>query len=397
MKEYSAEILICGGGIIGLTLARELSRRGFRDIILIEKEDEPGRHASGRNSGVLHAGIYYTPESMKARCCLAGNRMMKEYCREKNLPLLESGKVIVAQNESELDILHSLYLRARTNGADVKLIDEKELSQIEPSASTAGKALWSPETTTIDPKLIMKSLYDELKNTPGITILSGSRFTGLKTSDTVRTTKGEIRFGMFINAAGAFSDKVAHAFDVGRQYTLIPFRGTYFTLKPAAGLNIRGNIYPVPDPRNPFLGVHFTRGISGNVYVGPTAIPALGRENYGLLEGIRPESVKFLTQDLVLFLVNRGFRNLALTEPQKYLRHFIHRDAKKLVKQLDVDNLCASDKTGIRPQLVDWDKKELVMDFLVVKDGSSVHILNSISPAFTSSMNFARILADSYL
>lgn len=168
-KITKADILICGGGIIGITLTRELIARGYENIVLIEKEKEPGLHASGRNSGVLHAGIYYANDTLRAKSCLKGNFLMQEYCKEKGLPLLNTGKVIVAKEEEEIHTLHELYQRALKNGAKVELIDETRLEKIEPNAKTTGKALYSEYTSVVSPKLIMNSLYDEIMSSDKIT------------------------------------------------------------------------------------------------------------------------------------------------------------------------------------------------------------------------------------
>jgi L-2-hydroxyglutarate oxidase LhgO len=216
------------------------------------------------------------------------------------------------------------------------------------------------------------------------------RLTGLTGSGTARTSRGEISFSRFINAAGAWCDKVARLFGVGRRYRLIPFKGIYRQLRMDAPCTVNGNIYPVPDIRNPFLGVHFTRSVHGRVYLGPTAIPAFGRENYGILAGIDAEGFGILLEDLVLFLANPQFRNVALTEPRKYIPSCLFRDAARLVKELSPDYVERSAKVGIRPQLVDWETKQLVMDFMVIAAGPSLHILNPISPAFTSSMDLAQ-------
>ncbi|MBF0567365.1 MAG: L-2-hydroxyglutarate oxidase [Nitrospirae bacterium] len=392
-----AEILICGAGIIGLTVARQLLKDGYKDIVIIEKEDAPGRHASGRNSGVLHAGVYYMPDTLRAKSCLRGNMLMKEYCRERGLPLFESGKVIVAKNETEIPILKELLKRATANGARVELIDERQLNEIEPAAKTCATALYSYDTAVVDPKAVLMALYDDLLKTGKVTIIKNTQFKGVRGSATCMTTNGAIAFGTFINAAGAYSDKVAHAFGVGSQYSLVPFKGIYRKLRPDSVSMIRGSIYPVPDIRNPFLGVHFTRGIDGSVYLGPTAIPALGRENYGILKGIDSEALEILRRELVLFSENPKFREVAFTEPKKYLFKYFFEDARVLVKDLEPKDVVPSDKAGVRPQLVDWKTKELVTDFIVVKDGNSVHVLNSISPAFTSSMDFARVIVNNYI
>lgn len=390
MSVDKAEILIVGAGIIGLTIARQLVRTGHGDIVVIEKELELGVHASGRNSGVLHAGIYYSPDSLKAKSCLNGNFLMRAYCKEKGLPLVESGKVIVTRTEAELPVLDELFHRATANGAKVEMIDERQLAAIEPNARTVERALFSHYTAVVDPKAVLKSLKQDLEQSGRVKFQMGCKLTGLKGSGIATTSRGEIAFNRFINAAGAYCDKVAGMFGVGGQYRLIPFKGVYRLLKKDAPYTVNASIYPVPDIRNPFLGVHFTRSVHGDVYLGPTAIPALGRENYGVIAGIDSEAFAIAYQDLVLFLANRQFRNVALTEPLKYLPSYFFRDAARLVKELSQKDIVHASKVGIRPQLVDWDTKQLVMDFLVVADGASLHVLNPISPAFTSSMDLAQ-------
>lgn len=390
MSFDKAEILIVGAGIIGLTVARELVAAGHGDIVIIEKESELGVHASGRNSGVLHAGIYYAPDSMKAKSCLNGNFLMRAYCKEKGLPLLESGKVIVTRTPAELPVLDELFRRATANGAKVEMIDERQLSAIEPNARTVERALFSHYTAVVDPKAVLKSLRKDLEESGRVTFVMGCRLTGIKGSGVAVTSRGEIRFNRFVNAAGAYCDKVAGFFGVGEQYRLIPFKGVYRLLSKDAPFTVNSSIYPVPDIRNPFLGVHFTRSVHGDVYLGPTAIPAFGRENYGILAGIDAEALTIAWEDLVLFMTNRQFRSVALTEPAKYIPSVFFKDAARLVKELAPKDVVPASKVGIRPQLVDWEKKELVMDFLVVAEGEGVHVLNPISPAFTSSMDLAQ-------
>jgi L-2-hydroxyglutarate oxidase len=391
------EVLVVGGGIIGLTIARELVFAGRSDVVIIDKEPELGRHASGRNSGVLHAGIYYATDSLRARSCLAGNRLMRAYCKEKGLPLLEAGKVVVARSEAELPTLEELHRRASANGARVRMIDERELAEIEPLARTAGRALHSLDTAVVDPRAVVASLRDDLEASGRARVVTGCRFLSLVGPASAETSAGTIRFERIVNAAGAYCDEVARAFGVGARYRLIPFKGIYRKLRPGADFQVNGNIYPVPDIRNPFLGVHFTRSAHGEVYVGPTAIPALGRENYGLLRGAGREGLRIALEDAALFLRNRKFRSVALTEPRKYLPAFFHRDAARLVKRYDPALFDAAEKVGIRPQLVDWSTKELVMDFVVEAKDASVHVLNPISPAFTSSMDLARTIVREHL
>ncbi|MCZ6685532.1 MAG: L-2-hydroxyglutarate oxidase [Candidatus Dadabacteria bacterium] len=387
--EISCHTLIIGAGITGLTIARELIEEGVEDIVIIEKENFLGAHASGRNSGVLHAGIYYSPGTYKARFCVEGNRLMKEYCREKGLTLKEAGKVIVT-DEIRQDVLFELKKRADQSGAESIIIDQKQLREIEPYAAPSEKALYSPNTAVINPMEILVSIKEELESTRKVRFMFGTSFSGLRDSSIAITNQGSIRFKKFINAAGSFADKIAHSFGVGSQYKVLPFKGTYKRLIKERSYLVRGNIYPVPDLRNPFLGVHFTRGVDGNVYIGPTAIPAFGREEYGFLNDLSIESLSILGRDILLFFTNDGFRAAAVSETKKYLRKYLLSEAQKLLPEVKMDDIQDTPKVGIRPQLVDWKSKELVMDFIVLKDGNSLHILNAISPAFTCSMAFAK-------
>ena len=396
-KDSGADFLICGGGIVGLTIARELVRQGYKNIIIMEKEDSLGKHASGRNSGVLHAGIYYKPDSLKARSCLNGNYLMKQYCREKGVKILEKGKVIVAKNEEEIITLKELYERASQNGAKVELIDERQLAEIEPYAKTHEIALYSYYTAVVNPLDVINCLYNDLLSSRKVKILFKTEFKGLKCNNVVQTNNDEIIFGTFINASGTYSDRVAHIFGAGINYRLVPFKGIYKKLRRERSNMVNGNIYPVPSLKNPFLGVHFTKSVSGDVYVGPTAIPSLGRENYGLFSGIDVEAIGFCTREAILFLLNQEFREVASSEIKKLFYKNIFADARKLVKDLNVDDLIPSHKVGIRPQLIDWRKKELIMDYMIIKDENSIHILNATSPAFTSSMDFAGFVVNKYL
>lgn len=383
------DVLIVGAGIIGLTLARELLDRGVNDIIIIDKEECAGRHASGRNSGVLHAGVYYSPGTLKARFCVEGNRLMKEYCRSKGLRLNECGKVIVARNHTEAALIEELKRRADSCSAEARVIDSKELKEIEPYAQTCEKAIFSPNTAVIDPKEIVGSLCKDLVDSGKVRMVFGTRFEGLRETTTAVTSSGDIKFKLFVNAAGAYADRIAHSFGVGLNYKIIPFKGIYKKLVKERTWLVAGNIYPVPDLKVPFLGVHFTKGVEGNVYVGPTAVPALGRENYGLADDLTLDSLSILIRDGVLLFTDSSFRMSAIKEIGRYIPWVFYEEAKALVPCLKPWDLEPTSKVGIRAQLVDWDIKRLVMDFLVIKDGDSLHILNAVSPAFTCSMAFA--------
>jgi len=394
----NVDFLIIGGGIVGLTLARELARRrpGV-SIVVLEKETELARHGSGRNSGVLHSGIYYPEGSLKARLCSAGAKAMAAYCEEHGLPLARLGKVILPlreEDDAQLDLLHR---RARANGARVEILNERQLSEREPSARTAtGRVLFSPDTAVVDPGAVVRCLAEDLKAS-GVILRLGE---GVRQVDpgsgTVKTGKDSFSCGWAFNCAGQFADKVAHLFGVGRRYTLLPFKGIYYRLSPDSRVRCNGLIYPVPDLNVPFLGVHYTRKLDGSVYLGPTAVPALGREHYRGVQGLDlvEGSIMLLHLARQYLADKQGFRRFAHEEALRFLRSRFAEAARALTPGLRSEDLLASGKVGIRAQLLDREKRELVMDFLVERGERSTHVLNAISPAFTSSMSFAEYILD---
>ena len=388
----ACKYLIVGAGIIGLTTARELLLRGKRDILVIEKEPGPGFHASGRNSGVLHAGIYYSADSLKARFCIDGNSMMKEYCRAKNLALHETGKVIIAPHPAQLEGLHELRSRADRNGATVRLISNTELAALEPYAQTHKEALHSPNTAVIDPHQILNALQKEIVASGKAEILYNTEFQNREKEDSFRTNNEEIRFEKLINAAGTYADRIARAFGLAEEYRIQPFKGTYQQILRTD--LVRGNIYSVPDLKNPFLGIHFCKNVHGQITLGPTAIPALSRENYGIMNNVEPETLSILYRDAILLLRNPAFRSAAAVQLRKYSKKFLFEEAHAMVPELKLEDVQPHTKVGIRAQLVHWPTHELVMDFLILKDAHSLHVLNAVSPAFTSSMAFAKHIAD---
>jgi L-2-hydroxyglutarate oxidase LhgO len=319
---------------------------------------------------------------------------MKEFCRERRLTLKESGKVILAMSPSEVEALNELKRRADSCGARAFLIDGKKLRDIEPHAAICDKALFSPDTAVVKPEEVLRALEEELVRSAKATISYKTAFKSIIGSNQVHTSKGVIRFEKFVNAAGSYGDQIAHHFGLAKEYKLLPFKGTYKKLSRNQTFLVRGNIYPVLDLRNPFLGVHITKGADEEVYVGPTAIPAFSREDYHAFADWSWETFPILFRDTVLLLSNRAFRRLALTEPKKYLKRFILKEARKLLPELSLHDLVDIDKVGIRPQLVHWPTKTLVMDFVVLHDGDTLHILNPVSPAFTSSMAFAKYVVD---
>ena len=399
MPAQETDHLVIGAGIIGLTLARQLQGRfPGKKIVLLEKEPDAALHGSGRNSGVLHAGFYYTSNSLKARFTRDGNLAMKRYCRDNGLPLNECGKVVVASDETELQALFELEKRGKANGVDVRLIGEGELAGLEPNARTHRSALYSPSTATVDPAAICASLKDRLVES-GVEILFSEGYKRLAGRNLVETTTGRlIHAGHLINAAGLYADKVAGDFGFSKNYVIIPFKGMYLKYTGAV-TPLKVNVYPVPNLKNPFLGVHYTVTVDGHVKLGPTAIPAFWRENYAGMDNFSlPELLETASYERLLFLKNSfGFRNLAFEEMRKYYKPFFVGLGQKLVNELDPGGFTEWTRPGIRAQLLNTKTLELVQDFVVEGDASSTHILNAVSPAFTGSFPFTKWIIDSRL
>ncbi len=394
-----ADYLIVGAGIIGLAVARELRSRFPRaDILVIEKEAGVAFHGSGRNSGVLHAGFYYTADSLKARFTRDGNRLLKEYVKAKGLAINECHKVVVASDESEVDGVRELQRRGERNGVEVRVIDEQELAEIDPNAKTTQIALYSPSTATVDPVQVCHAVREDLA-AAGVRFLFGHGYLRRQGDSAVVTTGGTVvEAGLIINAAGLYADRIARDYGFSHDYTIIPFKGIYLKYT-GADRPVRTNIYPVPNLKNPFLGVHYTVTVDGTVKIGPTAIPAFWRQNYrGLEHFSTSELVETIGWESRLFLSDSfGFRGLALGELKKYHRAYFTGMATKMVRQIDTTGFNQWSRPGIRAQLLNTRTRELVMDFVVEGDRRSVHILNAVSPAFTCSFPFAAWVVEHHI
>lgn len=396
MKQL-VDYLIVGGGIVGLTVARELRKRyPAASIAILEKEAALGKHASGRNSGVLHSGIYYDSSTLKAKVCAEGARRMKAFAAEHGINCQHSGKVIVATSPQDLPVLERLLKNARENNIRAERMDEQGIHQIEPHAGIYKQGIYCPDTAVIESKSVLLKLR-EILTAERVEIFLSAPVTSVEVaSRKVISPVGEFNYGYLFNCAGASADKLAKYYGLGLDYTLVPFKGIYYKLRPERAHLVHANIYPVPDINQPFLGVHLTRVASGEVYAGPTAIPALGRENYGILQGAQlGESLRIGFEIARMYLVNhQNFRRLAHTELSKYRKKNFYSALSKLMPELTYDDLVPSDKVGIRPQLINVREKKLEMDYVIEKTDSSLHVLNAISPAFTSSFAFAELIVD---
>ncbi len=390
----AVDFLIIGGGVIGLRIAIEAKRR-HPDcrVVLLEKEDRCGMHASGRNSGVLHAGFYYAADSFKARFTREGNQRLQGYCAEKGLSINRCGKLVVARDVSELEVLDELLRRGRANGVELDRITAAEAREVEPRARTYQHALFSPSTATVDPAQVVEAFVEEAKNS-GVEVRTGVAYLGLERR-VVSTSDGGIAAGYVINAGGLYADRLARAFGFAERYRILPFKGLYLHADPSAP-PLRTNIYPVPDLAMPFLGVHFTVKVDGGVTVGPTAVPALWREQYRGLKGFNlREFLQIVRLEGVMFAGNRAkFRSVAMRELPKYYKRYLVRRAEALVDGVWPSQFRRWGPAGIRAQLVDVKRYALVTDFVVEGDDRSFHVLNAVSPAFTCAMPFAEFVLD---
>jgi L-2-hydroxyglutarate oxidase LhgO len=391
------QYVIIGSGIIGMAMARAIREKQFdASIMIIDKESTEAAHASSRNSGVLHAGFYYCADSLKAKFTVDGNRAMKEYCYRNNLAINDCGKLVVAQNEEELAKLSQLEERGKKNGSNVRIIDEREARELEPNVRTYKKALYSPDTASIDPRQVCATLKAELQRL-GVNFSFETKFTG-KTPDGITTNKGAIKAHKIINCAGLYADRIAKEYGFGTRYTIIPFKGLYLKYTKNTS-DVRMNIYPVPNLKNPFLGVHFTKTVDGGIKIGPTAIPALWRENYEGSQNFKfDEFFAILSHEARLFLTDAfGFRRLAMEEMRKYNKKYFVGLAQNMVQTIDPAGFTEHTQPGIRAQLLDKVASRLVDDFVVEADRHSVHILNAVSPAFTCAFPFAQFVAETFI
>jgi len=392
-----ADFVIIGGGIVGVALARELLQRvkGSR-IVILEKERELGLHASGRNSGVLHSGIFYADDSVKAQVCARGAEEMALYCRERKLSCLPIGKLILPTRLGDEARIMELYERGLRHGIKANILEGKQIQEIEPEAAPAPKALHIPGVSIVEPVTILRSLGDEIRKAD-VEILFSHPFLGVDLEKKEISAGDEkLSYGVALNAGGLHADRIAQAFGIAEEYTILPFKGIYYRVSPARKMQVHGLIYAVPDPRVPFLGIHYLPKENGEVYLGPTVVPALGRENYNGLQKLSiPEALGIGGSLLRLYMANaQGFRVFAHREALRFLRRYFFEAAGKLTPRLQPEDLLATSKVGIRAQLYNRQKNELVMDFLVEKGKDSVHVLNAVSPAFTSAFPFARLVLD---
>lgn len=393
-RPTEAAVVVIGAGIIGLATARALALRGDpRAVVVLDKEPEVGLHQSGHNSGVVHAGVYYPPGSRKAELCTRGRIELEAWCRAAGVPRERCGKVVVATRVSELAPLQALRARAEGNGLAVRLLDRRALAEVEPHADGVA-ALHVPATGVVDFAAVTRALADELRSM-GVTLALGQAVTAIdEGSDGVRvaTPDHAITAARLVNCAGLHSDRVARLAGVPTPVRIVAFRGEYHALRPERAHLVRHLIYPVPDPRFPFLGVHLSRGIDGGVHVGPNAVLALAREGYRWAD-VSGRDLGALARDRAAWRLGARHWRTGLAELARSAdRRRLVRDVQRLVPDVGPDDLVPAG-AGVRAQAV-ADDGRLVDDFALIETPRSVHVLNAPSPGATASFAIGRWVAD---
>ena len=391
------KIAIIGGGVVGLTLAYELVQKSKNvTVTIIEKELAVAQHASGRNSGVLHAGFYYSPNSLRAQVCRDGNALLRNFIQTNRLPIKNTGKVVVTKNSTDEDLLEKLHLTGLNNGIKVEILPNRLLMEIEPLARTFENFLWSPNSAIFDTQAVVDCLVIQLKNA-GVIFRLGCE--AKVTDDRRLLLDGTVEdFDHIVNCSGTFADVFAHKFGFGSDFSLLPFAGRYLKIE-ATHLPLNCLVYPVPDPRNPFLGVHLTPTLNGFVKIGPTALPLFGREQYRLrdIPSLRDSLQSILGLMRFGFSDPKNLFDLVTTELPKLQTRKVVLSAQELVSKPILDAKRYTVRPGIRAQLIHNSTGVLVSDFIHEGDSRSTHILNSISPAWTSSFALSRLLVNDRL
>jgi L-2-hydroxyglutarate oxidase LhgO len=395
MTDFRHDVTIIGGGIVGLAVALEITQRFPRiRLLLLEKENRVGQHQSSHNSGVIHSGIYYKPGSLKAKLCVEGARAMIEFCRAYNIPHHICGKVIVASREDEFPRLEELRRRGEANGlTDVQSIEPEQLREIEPHARGL-RALVVPSTGITDYAAVCAK-YAELIRAQGGVILTSTTVTGLRqlaNEIAVETSGPAFSTNYLINCAGLFSDRISRMAGEEPEVMIVPFRGEYYDLIRERSSLVRGLVYPVPDPRFPFLGVHFTRRVNGSVDAGPNAVLAFRREGY--------RRTDFNLTDMTSSFAFPGFWRMAAQNWRSGLGEFRRsfskpafvRALQRLIPEINEKDL-VSGSSGVRAQALKRDGT-LVDDFYFVPSRRMLHVLNVPSPAATASLLIARTIVN---
>lgn len=383
----NTQVTIVGGGVVGLATAYQLLKQNQNiKVSVLEKELKPAAHQTSHNSGVIHSGIYYKPNSLKALNCIRGYDLLLDFCKTEDIPFDLCGKIIVASDDSEVPQLEELWRRGQANGLkDLKLLSSVELKEIEPHV-VGTKGIWVPQTGIIQYKNVAEKLVKKIE-TLGGEVRFGQKVTDLNLDQkqiVIQTEKTEFKTDYLINCAGLFCDRIAKMVGQNSSVKIIPFRGEYWELKPEKSHLVKNLIYPVPNPNFPFLGVHFTRMIQGGVELGPNAVLAFKREGYTKTDISISDLADVLTWPGFHKIVKKYWRDGVAEMYRSYSKNAFAKAAQKLIPDVSVNDLVPGG-SGVRAQACDV-KGNLLDDFSIIYTENCVHVLNAPSPAATSSL-----------
>ena len=395
------DLLVVGGGIVGLTIAlRFLLKFPKTRVLIVEKEKNSISHGTGRNSGVVHSGIYYDKGSLRARLCVSGSKQIIDYAESKNLWIDRCGKLLIPTSEKSLNSMELLIKRGVVNGVEVKQVDGNEALDLEPRVNVQfDAALFVPITAVVNPKSIAQSLVEDVKGM-GAIIRYDTQVVGIDSRrGCVRLKHEYLEAAVVINASGLHADQVAKKAGLDTRYRFQPFKGKYWRHKDPQ-FRMHRLVYPIPDLNLPFLGIHTAHNQRGHVFFGPSSTPAIGRENYNGVDNLKLAESIFLGGSLLWKLMRNtnGLRALAIREAKLLGPNGVCQELSRLVRGVKAEQLEQSrQRVGIRSQIFDPASQHLVNDFVIVDQGRTIHILNAISPAFSASFAFADHILEQHI
>ena len=392
------DVLIIGAGVVGLSTGIALlQNRPSLKVMVADKEKNIAMHASGRNSGVIHAGFYYSPDSLKAKFCRDGNFELRKLAKKYGIPVKDVGKVVVTRNEDEDSRLNTLFERGIANGVELEIHPEEKLKNFEPLAITHNRFMWSPNTGISDSISIVKAMRDEFIALGG-EISFDSRINLSNSNGEIVDSSNQFTFKHVVNSAGAQADRISRSVGVGTDYAMLPFMGVYRATS-EKNLPLQRLVYPVPHRINPFLGVHFTLTIDGKVKIGPTAIPIAGREQYSFTEGWSGSDIAQAFKGMKSLITgdSHDFGAILKSEWPKVIEKLLIKESTELVPTARLVSDWHRKPPGIRAQLVHLPTGKLEQDFIVKNWVNSTHILNAVSPGWTSSIPFGRYIVENHV
>jgi L-2-hydroxyglutarate oxidase LhgO len=393
--QKKCDVVIIGAGVVGLSTGIALLQsRPSLTVMIAEKEREIARHASGRNSGVIHAGFYYSPNSLKAKFCRDGNFELRKLAKKYGIPVKDVGKVVVAKNEDEDSRLGTLFERGIANGVELEIHPQEKLKDFEPLAITHNRFMWSPNTGISDSISIANAMRDEFLSLGG-EIYFNTKVNLTESRGEIHDSSNQFIFKYVVNAAGAQADRISRSVGIGTEYAMLPFMGVYRATS-EKNLPLQRLVYPVPHPINPFLGVHFTLTIDGKVKIGPTAIPIAGREQYSFTEGWSGSDIAQALKGMKSLITgdSHDFGAILKSEWPKIIQKLLVKESTEIVPKAVGVKDWHRKPPGIRAQLVHLPTGKLEQDFVVTSQANATHVLNAVSPGWTSSIPFGRYLAD---